>query len=214
MNKKTKTIAIVAIVVVVLGGLYYGYNRWRQERLAAQFLKTMYGLESGKIGTLGSDLAGKIPANLAAELAKQAAEDEIKQKEEEAREAAKTPEDRFNETKAVTLTGESSLLAKDSIEPQLTAVFGKIKPTLFSNGYAGTEKSFLATFKIPKIPTAEDFEKLTKEFTDSGYKVAMNSVSADGANILLEKDNITISITYENSEDQEIGVIYMEQAKE
>ena len=130
MDKKTKTIVIVVLAIVVLGGLYYGYNRWRQERLAMEFLKNMYGVTGGK--TPG-DLTGKLSGNIAAEIAKQTAKDEAEQKKEEAREAAKTPLDKFNETKEVSLVGKTSSVVKDMVEPKLTAIFGKIKPTLFKS---------------------------------------------------------------------------------
>lgn len=208
MDKKTKTIVIAVVVVVVLGGLFYGYNRWRQQRLANQILKEMYGANTGLFGGLTNG-GGKIQEQVAKEIAKQAAKDEVQQKAEEAKEAAKTPEDRFNETKSITLVGETSSLVKDIVEPRLTAVFGKIKPILFSGGYMGQKDSFLVAFKIPRVPTSEDFNKLSEEFTNNGFSVAMNSISADSANLMFDNSDATISISYENSTDQEIGVLYI-----
>jgi len=214
MDKKTKTIVIIVLAIAVIGGLCYGYNRWRQQRLANQILKEMYGVNTGLLGGLTNNNSGKLQEQIAKELAKQAAIEEAKQKADEAKEAAKTPEDRFNETKSITLTGKASSLIKDNVEPRLTAIFGKIKPTLFNNGYTGQENSFLIVFKIPRVPTSEDFNKLIEEFTNNGYTSAMNSVGADSANLMFDKDTATVNISYENSTEQEVGVLYMEKTNQ
>ena len=153
-----------------------------------------------------------VQAMMAADIAEEAAKQDAADKKAAEEEAAKTPEDRFNETKEVALTGSTASVVKDNIEPILTTVFGKVKPVLFSGGYMGQEGSFLASFKIPSVPTSEDFNKLTEEFTSDGYKVVMNSVTADSGNLMLQKDDITISISYESPEDQEIGVLYVKEA--
>ena len=209
MDKKTTTtVVIVLAVVVIAGGVYYGFNKWRQQRLANQILTEMYGVGAGDVSKLTGGITGKMAADIAEEAAKQDAADKKAAEEE----AAKTPEDRFNETKEVALTGSTASVVKDNIEPILTTVFGKVKPVLFSGGYMGQEGSFLASFKIPSVPTSEDFNKLTEEFTSDGYKVVMNSVTADSGNLMLQKDDITISISYESPEDQEIGVLYVKEA--
>lgn len=212
MDKKTKTIVIVVMAVVVLGGLFYGYNRWRQQQLANQILKEMYGVNTGLLGKVAG--GGAISNQIAQEMAKQAAQDAAQQKADEAKEAAKTPQDKFNETKSVSLTGNTASLVKEKVEPELIAVFGEIKPTLFSGGYMGSADSFLVTFKIPRVPTSEDFNKLTEEFTKNGYTASMNSVTADSAGSIFDNNEATISISYENSSDQEIGILYAGKAKE
>lgn len=209
MDKKTKTIVAVVLAVVVIGGLSYGINSWNQQRLANQFLKEAYGLNSGGLfgGLMGGGSSG-LSDQMVKQIADEAAKEEAQQKTDEEREAAKTPEDRYNETESVSLTGQTSSLVKEVVEPPFTSVFGKIKPTLFSGGYMGQEGSFLVVFKVPKVPTSEDFNKLSEEFVNNGFTVAMNSVSAESSYLLLEKDGATLSITYENPEDQEVGVIY------
>jgi hypothetical protein len=208
MDKKTKTIIIVVLAVVVVGGLYFGYNRWQQQRLAAKILKNMYGVGSGKAGDITAQIAGQLSPDMLKKMAEEAAKEEAQQKTDEEKEAAKTPEDKFNETKSVTLAGKTAPLVKDIVEPRLTAVFGKAKPTLFSGGYMGQEDSFLVSFKVPKVITDVDINKLVEEFTNNGYTVVMNSVSADAANLLFENDKSTISISYEDPTAQEIGIIY------
>lgn len=214
MDKKTKTIVIVLISIVVIGILSYGYNRWRQEQLATQLIKSMYGVDAGKLGNFTGGISNKLSVDIAAEIAKNAAEEEKKQKEEDAREAAKTPEDKFNETKSVALTGETSSLVKDMVEPQLTAVFGKIKPTLYNGGYMSQQNSFLVVFKVPKVPTSEDFNKLVEEFTNSGYTAVSNSIAADSANLLMEKNGSTLSVSCENPENQEVGIVLLSETNQ
>jgi hypothetical protein len=210
MDKKTRTIVIIVVAVVVLGGASFGYNRWRQQRLAKQILANMYGINTGMMGGL---TGGNIQERIAQEIIDQEKKDEEQQKKDEAEEAAKTPEDRYNETAAVSLTGQIAALVKAQVEPQLTAVFGKIKPTLFSNAYMGQENSFLITFKVPRVITSDDANKLVDEFTKAGYTSAMNSIGADSANLLMDSAKATISISYENPADQEIGVLYMEKSE-
>jgi len=214
MDKKTKTIVIVIVAVAVIGGALFGFNRWRQQRLANRILREMYGVNTGLFGGLAGG-GGNVSGQIAKEIANQAAKDEAEQKKEEAKEAAKTPEDRFNETKTVALTGNTSALVKEKVEPQLNAVFGKVKPVLFSGAYLGQADSFLVSYKVSRIITSEDANSLIEEFTKIGYTVAMNSVSADGANLLFDSATATISVSYgESGEGQEIGVLYYPKAVE
>lgn len=208
MDKKTKTIVIVVVAAVVLGGAFLGYNRWRQQRLANLFLKEMYGINSGMMGGLAGG-SGKISDQLAREFADQAAKDAAQQKVDDAKEAAKTPQDKYNETKTVALSGQTASLVEAKVIPQLKAVFGDVKPILFSGAYMGQNNSFLISFKVPRVIASDDANKLVAEFTKSGYTSAMNSIGADSANLLMDSDKATISISYENPEDQEIGVLYV-----
>lgn len=129
-------------------------------------------------------------------------------------EAAKNPQNEFNKTESVNLIGSTAALVKKEVEPQLNAVFGKIKPTLFSGNYLGQTGSFLVTFKVPKVITSDDFNKLVEEFVNSGYTSAMTSIAADSGNTLLEKGDVVISVSYENPEEQEIGVLYIDESKQ
>ena len=72
--------------------------------------------------------------------------------------------------------------------------------------------SFLAVFKIPKVPTSEDMNKLVDELTKSGYVSSMNTIESEAAQILMEKDGNGISIGYENPTDQEITVLYIDES--
>jgi hypothetical protein len=212
MDKKTKTIVAIVAAIIVISGLFYGYQRWRQQRLAAQILKMYEGvnpglLGNGKAGDITSQIAKQLSPELVKKLAEEAAKEEAKQQEEDTKEAAKTPKDKFNETKTITITGTLSSVIKEDIEPKITAVFGGAKPTLYGEGYMG-ENSFTAAFKVPKDIDNEDFNKLIKKFTDDGYTVGMNTVDATSGQVILEKSGATLNLFYENSESQQMGVMY------
>jgi len=209
-GKKMNPIVIVVIAVVVIGALYYGATRWRQQQYVNQLAK-MYGGDAGLLGNLTGGNSG-LTDQMLKDIAKESAKEEAKQKEEEAKEAAKTPQDKFNETKEVTLTGNTSSTMKATIEAPLKAVFGNIKITLFSGNYLKQGESYLAVFKVPRAPSSSDMNKLVDELTKSGYTSGMNTIEADAAHIIMEKDGNSLSVYYENSEEQEIGVLYVDES--
>lgn len=215
MDKKTKTIVIVVLVIVVIGGLYYGINRWRQQRLVNQILSGAYGLNTGLLNKVTG--GGDIQTQVAKEIAKQAAKEEAQQKTDEAKEAAKTPEDKYNETKATILIGEMSPVVASEIEPAMKAVFGKTKITSYGSGYmTGASGTFGANFMIPRVVTAEDLNKLSLEFKSKGYTVVSSSVEAESGSVSLMKgEEATMSFSYSNNgENQEIEFLYWSLATE
>lgn len=198
MDKKTKTIIGVIAAVVVLGGLYYGYNNWRTN----QALKQLYGVDG-----LNKGLSSGVLENIA----KEAAKEEAQQKADEAKEAAKTPEDKFNDTKATTLAGEISPVVASEIEPALKAVFGQSKTTSYGTGYMMSQTdSFGANFKVPRVVTADDLNKLAIELKNKGYNIISNSIESESGSITLMKgENSTMTIAYSDSgTNQEIQVLY------
>lgn len=209
-GKKTNPIVIVVIALVVLGGLYYGATRWRQQKYINQLAK-LYGGDAGLLGNLTGNKNG-LTDQMLKDIAKEAAKEEAKQKEEDAKEAAKTPQDKFNDTKTVEVTAAFSSALKNTVEGPMTAVFGKIKPTLFSGNYMKQEDSFLVVYKVPKEPTSADMNKLVEEFIKDGYTDAMSTIEAEAANLLLEKDGNTVSAYYEDPQTQEIGIMYVDQS--
>jgi len=210
-GKKMNPIVIVVVAIVIIGGLYYGTTRWRQQQYINQLAKLYGGGSAGLLGGLTGGNAG-LTDQMLKDIAKEAAKEEAKQKTEEDKEAAKTPQDKFNETKEVALTGDTSSIVKTIIESPLNAVFGKIKPTLFSGNYMGQGSSFLVVYKVPKVITSDDMNKLIGELTKNGYTVGMNSIEAEAAQIIMEKDGNSISVGYENPTDQEITVLYVDQS--
>ncbi|MFA5750132.1 MAG: hypothetical protein WC895_02835 [Candidatus Shapirobacteria bacterium] len=209
-GKKINQIVIVVIAIVVLGGLYYGAKRWRQQQYVNQLAK-LYGGDAGLISNLTGGKNG-LTDQMIKDIAKEAAKEEAKQKEEDAKEAAKTPKDKFNDTKEVTLLGNSSSIVKTIIESPLKAVFGSIKPTSFSGNYMGQGDSFLVVYKVPKVVTSDDINKLLGELTKNGYTTSMNSIEAEAAQILVEKDGNGLSIGYDDPTDQEIIILYVDES--
>lgn len=210
-SKKTNPIVIIVMAIAIIGALYYGATRWRQQQYINQLAK-MYGGNAGLLGGLTGGGNGGLSEQMLKDLAKEAAKEEARQRDEDAKEAAKTPEDRFNETKSVSLSASASSLTKSMIEPELISVFGKIKPTLFSGNYMGQGNSFLVVYKVPRVVSSDDIDKLSKEFSDNGYTVGMGSVEGEAAQIVLEKDGNTLSIGYDDPTDQEIAVIYVDES--
>jgi len=197
MDKKTKTIVIVIIAVIAIGGIGYGFNRYRQQRLAQKMISSLYG-------------NGTVSNQVASEIAKEFVKQEAKDKADEAKEAAKTPADHYNETAEVVSAGEVSPVLNSIIKPKIEAVFGKAKLTVYSNGFMGGAGSFMASFKTPKLVTADDLKQLIKKFTDDGYTVAYDTTEATSANVMLEKGGAYISCGYDNGgESQEISISYI-----
>ncbi len=209
-GKKINPIVIVVIAVVILGGLYYGATRWRQQQYIKQLAK-MYGGDPSLLSNLTGGNNG-LSDQMLQDIAKEAAKEEAEQKKEDAKEAAKTPQDKFNETKEITLTGDTSSIVKTTIESPLKAVFGNIKATLFSGNYMKQGNSYLASFKVPRAPTNEDMNKLVNELTKNGYVSGMNTIEADAAHIIMEKDGNSLSVYYESPENQEITVLYVDES--
>ncbi|MDD4333193.1 MAG: hypothetical protein PHT51_03715 [Patescibacteria group bacterium] len=209
MDKKTKTIVIVVLAVVVVGGLYFEFNRWRQQRLANQILKEMYGVNTGLLGGLTG--GNGISKEIAQELAKEAVKQEAQQKADEAKEAAKTPEDKYNETKETAVVGEVSPIVASEIEPAIKAVFGETKMTSYGTGYMVSQNgSFGANFSVPRVVTADDLNKLSLEFKNKGYAVVSSSAESGSGNVTMMKgEESTLTFSYsDNGETQEIEVLY------
>jgi hypothetical protein len=195
MDKKTKTIVIAIIAVVVIGGLYYGYNRWRQQRLANQILAGMYGVNSGLLGGLGT---GNVSEQVAKEIAKQAAEDAAKQKADEAREAAKTPEDIFNATEEMPAYDANSQALVNTFKDIIDKVFGKSKVTSVSTSYGADQIGYgLLEFTINRLATGADLAAFNKVLTDKGLTVTQSGVSDKVASVVIDNDKMTVYFSFE-----------------
>ncbi|MCL5775096.1 MAG: hypothetical protein M1333_02695, partial [Patescibacteria group bacterium] len=144
-----KKIIIIVLVIVGLALVGYGYNRWQQQRLASQLIKDLYG---GRPGGLSDKAAN--------EIAKQIAQDAANQQTDAAKEAAKTPLDRYNDTKETALVGQISPVFSNEVKPAVTTVFGTTKVVSYGTAYlGGVNGSFTATFKTPRAVTVDDLGK-------------------------------------------------------
>lgn len=168
MDKKTKTIVVVVLAVVVVGGVYFGINRWRQQRLASQILKGVYGINTGILGGLTGS------GNIQEQIAKEAAQ----QKVDEAKEAAKTPEDKYNEAEEAATYDVNSKAAVNAAKDILEKVFGKTKLTAVSTNNYGSENAVtsIMEFEIARLITGEDLSALNKALADKGLPISYSGV--------------------------------------
>ncbi|MDD4902688.1 MAG: hypothetical protein PHE24_06155 [Patescibacteria group bacterium] len=187
MDKKTKTIVIVVIAVVVLGGLIYGYNRWRQQQLANQILKSMYGVDAGLLGGL---TGGKVSEQVAKQIAQQAAQDALQEKNDAAKEAAKTPQDKYNATEEMPTYDANSKAAVEEAKSIIEKAFGKTKLTSFYSNNYGAD-NFIASsmeFTIARLTTGADLGELNKALTDKGLPIIQSGISDKTATIMAGSD--------------------------
>lgn len=212
MDKKTTTtVVIVAAVVVVAGGLY-GVNRWRQQQLAKQILKGVYGVDAGLLS--GLTPGGNLQEQIAKELVKQGAQEEAKQKADEAKEAAKTPEDRYNETKEMPTYDANSKAIVAEAKAIVEKVFGKAKLTSISTGIYGAEfsGSGIMEFKIARLTTGDDLGALNKILTDMGLPIIQSGIDNKTAGVMAGTNEAAYTFSFE-MDQQVVGVNIMKTSK-
>ncbi len=204
MDKKTKTIAVVVVAVIVVGGLYYGINRWRQQRLVNQYLKGVYGLNTGLLGGLNG--SGNVPDQVAKEIAKEMAKEEAKQQIDEAKEASKSPEDIYDDTKEMATYDANSKALADEVKKIMENAFGKVKLTSISTGfYGGVSGSGAVEFKLDHLTTGNDLGALSKAFTDAGFQVMQSGMEDKSASLMAGNDAVSYVVGFE-IEEQTVDV--------
>jgi len=210
MDQKTKTIVIVIAVVVAVGGLYYGINRWRQQRLVNQYMKGIYGTNAGILGGLTG--GGNISEQVAKEIAKEMAQEEAQQKIDEAEEASKTPEDIYNETEEMeTYDANSKAVAGDAKEI-VEQAFGEAKLTTISTGLYGAdvEGSGVVEFKIARLATGADLGALNKAFTDKGYQIMQSGIENKNAGVMAGNGSVVYTVNFDIG-GQTVGMVIMKE---
>ncbi|MFH0815047.1 MAG: hypothetical protein V1902_03180 [Candidatus Falkowbacteria bacterium] len=206
MDKKTKTIVIAVLAVVVIGGLYFGINRWREQRLANQILQEVYGVNTGLFGKITGNSG--ISNLTAQEIAKQIANETLQQKNEEAQEAAKTPEGKYKATEEMAAYDANSKAAVNEVQPIIEKVFGKSKLTsVYTNAYASETLSYsMLEFTISRLATGADLGALNKVLTDKGLPILQSSI-ADKTAMVSAGNNETTMLSFGFEIDgQTIGV--------
>jgi len=204
MDKKTKTIAVVVVAVIVVGGLYYGINRWRQQRLVNQYLKGVYGLNTGLLGGLNG--SGNVPDQVAKEIAKEMAKEEARQQIDEAKEASKSPEDIYDDTKEMATYDANSKALADEVKKIMENAFGKVKLTSISTGfYGGVSGSGAVEFKLDHLTTGNDLGALSKAFTDAGFQVMQSGMEDKSASLMAGNDAVSYVVGFE-IEEQTVDV--------
>ncbi|MDD4995686.1 MAG: hypothetical protein PHW53_04470 [Patescibacteria group bacterium] len=201
-NKKTITVIIIVLaVLVVAGGLYYGYNRWRQQRMANQILQEIYGVNTGMGGLLGKITGGgDLSEQIAQEIAKEEAESEAEQAAEEAREAAKTPKDRYNEAEEAEIYDDNSRSAAEEAKKDLEKVFGDVKLTAVSSSVYDSEGAVFSImeFKISRLATGADLSALNEVIKDKGLEIIQSSIDDKTAMIMAgDMETYSYSVGFE-----------------
>ncbi|MFH1089177.1 MAG: hypothetical protein V1716_02010 [Candidatus Uhrbacteria bacterium] len=170
------------------------------------------GLVGGTGGLLGG-VPGGLSADAMKELANLQAEEDAKQEvqnaADEAKEAAKTPRDKYNEAETAYLSGNVSPLFDQVARSNVEAVFGecKIVSSTFGYGVGG----FVVQVMVPEKVTAEKFDQLVQRFVDQGYASAYGEITADAGMMMLEKDDGSTVFTFNfdaESDEQGIAIMY------
>lgn len=206
MDKKTKTIVIVVLAIAVVGGLYYGINRWRQQRLVNQYLKEVYGLNTGLLGKVTGGVANSgINNQIAQEMARQAAQEKL----DEAKEAAKTPEDKYNATAEMPTYDANSKALANEAKDIVEKAFGKAKLTSISSGMYGLSPgSGVLEFNTARLTTGDDLGALNKILTDKGLPVLQSGIDNKTAMVMAGNNESSITFGFEIGE-QVVGVTIM-----
>jgi len=206
MDKKTKTIVIVVLAIVVIGGLYFGINRWRQQRLATQILQEVYGVNAGLFGKITG--ASGLSNQAAQEIAKQMANVALQQKNEDAQEATKTPEGKYKATEEMTAYDVNSKAAVSEVKPIIEKVFGKTKLTsIYTTSYDSETLSYsMLEFTISRLANGADLGALNKVLTDKGLPILQSSI-ADKTAMVSAGNNETAMYSFGFEIDgQKVGV--------
>jgi hypothetical protein len=190
--------------------LFFGFNRWRQQRLANQILKGMYGVNTGLFGG-ATGLGGLTSGDLAKEMAKE----EAKQQADEAKEAAKTPADKYNETEEMPTYDANSTAVANAAKTIIEKVFGKARLVSISTGMygLGSTGSGVMDFKISRLTTGEDLGTANKVLADMGLPVVQSGIDNKTATVMAGTDNNVYSISFEIGE-QNVGISIIKYANE
>ena len=205
MNLKTITLVVVAIVAV--GGVYFGVNRWRQQQLPNQILKEVGEVSTGLLKKLIGE-GGNIQKQVAKEIAKEAAQEEAQQKADETKKAAKTPEDNYNETEEAATYDANSKTAANEAKDIMEKIFGKTKLTsITTTSYdSGNTTSSIMEFKIARLATGDDLGALNKLLTNKGLPIIQSSISDKTAMVMAGSNETTIYSFGFEIEGQTVGV--------
>jgi len=223
MDKKNlKLVLILVGVAVVLGGCYYGWQKYRQVSLVKNYLK--------QIG-IPAEYYKEVMKNGGGSISEEALKTILEKgggalggltggglvgggtvPEEE--EAEKTPEQIFAETAEVGIGNEAFVKeVEQTVRPILTNIFGGAKITTSFSNYFGADAPALA-YKLKRLTTASDAAALTEKLTAAGFSVEMSSASSDSAYIVVQKGNDTYTFNYNTGEQDLVLIANREAASE
>ncbi len=230
MNKKTKTIIIVVLAVVVCGGVYYAYNNWRKQQLVRAYLtqcgvppamvgeamkqlsaQDMAAIQQGAagggaLGGLASALtgAGTVGGGVAGLFGGSSG-----MPIEEDEEKPKSPEQLYDEAIEMQVFDDNSKFVVNETKPIIEQIFGKAKMTSVSGNFGNEDAQVgILNYRIARKITGNDITLLNKALTDKGYTIMMSNLSGkEGAVTASKGENIQISFGFQ-VEEQDVGVNY------
>ena len=203
MNKKTKTIIIVVLAVVVVGGVYHAFNNWRKQRLVQNYLEQL-GVPESQFGDVVKQMSVKDLADIYQGMAGDEYEEE----------KPKTPKQLFEEATAVRVYDDNSRSIVNETRSFIEQAFGKAKLTSISSGYMGVKGSGIVAYRVSRKIQGDDIALLNKALTDSGFTIFSSSVDGEDAMIMAmkgEAEQITVSFTID---EQDIGIIFIKVPEE
>jgi hypothetical protein len=177
MNKKT--LIIILVILLIVGGLCYGASSWLKGRSIQQAFQDMTK------GSFKQDLGTGTTTN---------------------GEVIKTPEDIFNETKEVVLSSNTLPIFTENVKPEIEKVFGKSKVISYGK-YYDYEGSFKAVLKVPRLILPEDLTKLEEFYAKEGFETTTNEVTADSGTLIMSNKGTEIEFSF-FGDDQNISIWY------
>ncbi|MDD2758127.1 MAG: hypothetical protein PHD72_01985 [Patescibacteria group bacterium] len=182
-SNKGKLAIILALIIIVAGGSYFGYGLWQKKR-------------QGHLKNIG------LTDPLAQDIAKFAAEDAQKQAE-----ANKSPADKFQDAEAVEISKESEKTMAEEMTAIIKSLFDDAKITAFTDNYMGlSEGSGIMQLMTPKKLSLNDSGNLSRALAEKGYNVINTTEENNSAAIIADKNNKTYTVGF-NNDEQEIVII-------
>ncbi len=195
MNKKTITIIIIAVVVliVVVGG-WYGYKKYREQRLLNAYCQQLGLPKEVCRGMMG----GQYPGGNYPGTTPLTGTPNPTSEGESANEV-------FNNATNMTAQTDLTKASEAVVRPSLEKVFGGAKLTSFFYNYASLGWD-LVGYTVKKVPQGADANSLVADFQAKGFTIDQTAVNGNYFSLVVTKDSITYSLTY-NGEGQEVEVM-------
>lgn len=194
MNKKTTTIIIIAVVVLIVAvGGWYGYKKYREQRLWSAYCEQL-GLPKEVCKNMGGQYpGGNYPGTTPVTgTPSSTAEGE-------------SADDIFNQATNMTAQTDLTKASEAIIRPSLEKVFGGAKLTSFFYNYASLGWD-LVGYVVKKVPQGADANALVADFQAKGLTIDQTAVNGNYFSLVVTKDSVTYSLTY-NGEGQEVEVM-------
>lgn len=194
MNKKTTTIIIIAVVVLIVAvGGWYGYKKYREQRLWSAYCEQL-GLSKEVCKNMGGQYpGGNYPGTTPVTGTPSSTVE------------GESAEDIFNQATNMTAQTDLTKASEAIIRPSLEKVFGGAKLTSFFYNYASLGWD-LVSYTVKRVPQGADANALVADLQAKGLMVVQTGINADYFTVVATKDSISYSLTY-NGEGQEIELM-------